>query len=74
MHLLVLIRHVCFHIYGLFKFLAHLYESTKSYCCHFDIGVCVGVTLKSFTTSFFNVIGKTLSGELSCLQTSLVND
>ena len=34
--------------------LAHLYESTESYCCHFDVGVGlgVGVTLQSFTSKF----------------------
>ena len=32
--------------------LAHLYKSTESYCCHFDVGVGigVGVTLQSFTS------------------------
>ena len=25
--------------------LAHLYDSMESYCCHFDIGVSMGVTL-----------------------------
>ena len=25
--------------------LVHLYKSTESYCCHFDVGVGVGVTL-----------------------------
>ena len=34
--------------------LAHLYESMESYCCHFDVGVCIGigVTLQSFTSKF----------------------
>ena len=27
------------------RFLACLYESTESYCCHFDISVGIGVTL-----------------------------
>ena len=37
--------------------LAHLYESTESYCCHFDVGVGigVGVTLQSFTSKFTDV-------------------
>ena len=32
-------------------FLARLYESTESYCCHFDVSV--GVTLKIYTSKFF---------------------
>ena len=28
--------------------LAHLYENTESYCCHFDIGVSVVVSLQNF--------------------------
>ena len=53
--------------------LACLYESTESYCCHFDVGpgICVGLTLHSFTSKFFYVIGKALSGELSCMGTGL---
>ena len=26
------------------NFLARLYESTESYCCHFEVGVGLGVT------------------------------
>ena len=29
-----------------------------SYCCHPDVGVCIGVTFKSFTTKYFYVTGK----------------
>ena len=32
----------------------------------------MGVTLKSFTTKVIYVMGKVLSGELSCIQTGLV--
>ena len=52
--------------------LAHLYKSTESYCCHFDVGVSRGVTLSSLRQSFFYVMGKALSGELSCMGTGLV--
>ena len=48
-------------------------RSTESYCCHFDVDVGVGVTLKSLTSKFFYVMGKALSGELSCSGTGLVN-
>ena len=57
-------------------FLARLYHSTGSCCCHSDDGVSVGigmgVTLQSFTSKFFYVIGKALSGELYCTGTDLV--
>ena len=53
-------------------FLAHLYDSTGSYCCHSDVGIGVGVTLKSFMLEFFYVMGKALSGKLSCTGTGLV--
>ena len=35
-------------------FLAHLYESIGSYCCHFQVGmgVGIGVTFEGFTTKF----------------------
>ena len=52
-------------------FLAHLYESTESCCCHFDMGVGVGITLQSFRSKFFYVMGKALSGKLSCTGTGL---
>ena len=50
--------------------LACLYENTGSYCCHHDVGV--GVTLLSFTSKFFYVMGKTLSGKLSFMRTDRV--
>ena len=55
-------------------FLAHLYKSTENCCCHFDVSVSigVGVTLQSFTSKFFYVMGKALSGKLSCTGTALV--
>ena len=38
-------------------FLACLFDSIGSYCCHSDVGICVGVgvgiTLKSFMSKFF---------------------
>ena len=33
-------------------FLARLYESTESYCCHFDVGMCIGITLYVLCQSF----------------------
>ena len=55
------------------KFLARLYESTRSYCCHSDVGfaVVMGVTL-IFLRQRFYVMGKALPGELSCMGTGLV--
>ena len=38
------------HDFGIFSFLARLYESTKSYCCQSDggMGMGVGITLKFY--------------------------
>ena len=49
--------------------LACLYENTESYCSHFDVGIGVGV----FTSKFTYVLGKALSGELSCTGTGLID-
>ena len=40
--------------------LACLYGSTGSGCSHPDIGLNVAITLKSFMTKFFYVVGKVL--------------
>ena len=49
-------------------FSACLYESIGSCCCHSDIGVGVGITLKSFTSDFL-CDGKGLTDEdRSCCQ------
>ena len=40
------------HLYVFVSFLSRLYESTESYCCHFEVGVGVGVTPK-FYVKFF---------------------
>ena len=45
-------------------FLSHLYESTGSCCCHFDMGVSVSITIKSFVSKIFYVMGKGLTGLL----------
>ena len=37
----------------LWPLLARLYKNTESYCYHFDVGIGVGITLKSFTLKFF---------------------
>ena len=42
-----------------------LYESTWRYCCHFDVDISVGVTLK-------HLMGKALSEEIFCTQTVLI--
>ena len=53
-------------------FLARLYKSTDSYCCHFDVAVSIGVGEGITLSKFFNVMVKALSGELSCMGTGLV--
>ena len=56
-------------------FSACLYESIGSYCSHpnvgFGLGFVIGVILLRLT--FFYVMGKALSGELSSTRTSLIN-
>ena len=47
-----------------------LYKTTRSYCCHSDISFGTG-KFKFYAKSFY-VIGKLLSGELSCMHTGLV--
>ena len=49
-------------------FLAHLEESGKSYCTISSVGVAVSKMLKFllFMLKVFYVMGKALSGELSC--------
>ena len=57
-------------------FLNHssLIQRYRSYCCHLDIGIGVGmgVTLSKFTSKLFYVMDKVLSGKVSYMQTSLV--
>ena len=54
-------------------FLAHLYKRTLS-CCHPDSGVGggLGITLISFMTKLFYVMGKVLIGKLFYMWTGLV--
>ena len=60
------------------SFLAHLYKSIGTSCCHPDLGIAIsmglgiGVTLYSSATKFIYVMGRVLSGKLSFMQTSLV--
>ena len=49
-------------------FLACLYEGTESYRFHFDIDI----TLESFMSKFFYVMGKALSDLLFCTGTGIV--
>ena len=44
---------ILIYIVKIRPFLAHLYKSTKTYCCHFDVGIGTGVTLYSFILKFF---------------------
>lgn len=53
---------ILIYIVKIRPFLAHLYKSTKTYCCHFDVGIGTGVTL----------VDKRLSGELSSTETGFV--
>ena len=53
-------------------FLAHLYKSTESYCCQFDVGWAWASHFQVFTPKILYVMGKALSGELSCMLTGLV--
>lgn len=59
-----------------YRFLAHLYESTESYCCHLDVGVSIGVdmgiTLGSFHVRVFVCEGQGTAGKLSCKWTGIV--
>ena len=68
----------------LFSFLAHPYpclhqhlnrlsSSITSTKIHAFVGVGIGVRLKSFTSEFFYLKGKALSGKLSCTGTGLVD-
>ena len=47
-----------------------------SYCCHSEVsrgmGMGVSITFSSFTSNLFFVIGKGMSGKLSCMRTGLV--
>ena len=52
-------------------FLAQLYESTESYCCHFDQHGRWCLTLKIYIKDFY-VMGKALSDKLPCTGTGLV--
>ena len=55
------------------SFLAHMYKSTKSYRCDFDVGWVLASHFKVLHQSVvFYVMGKALSGKLSC--TGLVKD
>ena len=49
-------------------FLAHLYKSTETYCCHFVLRLGAGVSV-----IIFYVMGKALSGELACMGTGPVS-
>ena len=53
------------------QLLAPLYENTESYCSHFDVGVGWHHILNIYIQVFY-VMGKALSGELSCMGTGLV--
>ena len=50
------------YVYYYFLSLPVLFESTESCCCHFDVGVVIGVTLfkkfyvKVFVREFFPVL------------------
>ena len=51
-----------------------LYNSIESYCCQFEVDVAVGLwchTLKFYVKVFY-VMGKALSGKLSCTGIGLV--
>ena len=50
-------------------FLACMYQSTKYRCCHFDVGIGMGITLQSFTSKFFYVMDMGLLDELSSMRT-----
>ena len=55
--------------------LAHLYESIGSYCCHFQVGMGVGIGVifeRFYDKVFFCGMGNMLSGKLSCRQTGPV--
>lgn len=48
-----------------------MHESTGSYCCHLDIGVGMGAYFKVLDKVFY-VMGKMLSGKLSCAWTGRI--
>ena len=48
-------------------------QSAVNYCCHFDIIMGVGHTLKFYIKVHLYVMSKELFGELSCTRTGLVS-
>ena len=53
-------------------FLARMYESRESYCCHFDVSVDNGVGVGGHTLKLCYGQG-IVTGELSCTWTGLVS-
>ena len=63
------------YLHVISPFLARLYKSTESYY-HFYVGVGVGITHFKVILMYvkvFYIMGKAVSGELSCMRTGLVS-